>query len=250
MLRLEHLFDRLDELASRSAAVDHHFALATLFEVMDVAARADLKGDLLKELDRHRGQMLAYRGLAGVDEQALALVLERIDRAHAALASLQGKPGQGLAGNEWLMSIRSRISIPAGTCGFDLPAYWAWQQHGADARRADILGWTSGLAPLAAAVRLLLGLLRDGGRPQRMIALGGQYQQSLQASGGSGSGTGPTASHKAVQLMRVRLAAADPLVPEISGHRLLVSIRFMKPDGDGRLRPAGADCSFELSLCT
>ena len=38
-------------MVSREAAVDHHFALSTLFEIMDVAARADLKSDLLKELD-------------------------------------------------------------------------------------------------------------------------------------------------------------------------------------------------------
>jgi cell division protein ZapD len=32
MLRLEHLFDRLGQLIPRDAAVDHHFALATIFE--------------------------------------------------------------------------------------------------------------------------------------------------------------------------------------------------------------------------
>ena len=37
MLRLEHLFDRLGQLIVRDAPVDHHFALATLFEIMDVA---------------------------------------------------------------------------------------------------------------------------------------------------------------------------------------------------------------------
>jgi cell division protein ZapD len=50
MLRLEHLFDRLGQLIARDAAVDHHYALATIFEVMDVASRADLKSDLLKDL--------------------------------------------------------------------------------------------------------------------------------------------------------------------------------------------------------
>ena len=50
MLRLEHLFDRLGLLVSRDDPVDHHFALATLFEIIDVSARADLKSDLLKEL--------------------------------------------------------------------------------------------------------------------------------------------------------------------------------------------------------
>ena len=62
MLRLEHLFDRLGQLIAREAAVDHHFALATVFEIMDVAARADLKSDLLKELEKHKLQFNAYRG--------------------------------------------------------------------------------------------------------------------------------------------------------------------------------------------
>ena len=39
------------------------------------------------------------------------------------------------------------------------------------------------------------------------------------------------------------------LVPEISGHRLMVSIRLMKADGEGRLRPYTEDCAFELALC-
>ncbi|WP_298599629.1 cell division protein ZapD, partial [uncultured Limnohabitans sp.] len=54
MLRLEHLFDRLGQLMARETPLDHHFALVTIFEIMDVAARADLKSDLLKELERHK----------------------------------------------------------------------------------------------------------------------------------------------------------------------------------------------------
>ena len=48
MLRLEHLFDRLGQLIARDAPVDHHYALATIFEIMDVGSRADLKSDLLQ----------------------------------------------------------------------------------------------------------------------------------------------------------------------------------------------------------
>ena len=61
MLRLEHLFDRLGELVQRDAPVDHHFALATVFEIMDVASRVDLKSDLLKELERHKALLVGYR---------------------------------------------------------------------------------------------------------------------------------------------------------------------------------------------
>jgi len=237
MLRLEHLFDRLAQLAPRDEPVDHHFALVTMFEIMDVAARADLKADLLKDLERHRTQYVAYRGNPAISEAALEDVIARIDASFGALNQVQGKAGQALAGNEWLMSIRSRISIPGGTCEFDLPSYYAWQQHPPEKRRMDLAGWASALNPLAAALHMLLGLLRDSGTPQRMMAVGGHYQQSLP-------------QNKTYQLLRLRMARDPTLVPEISGHRLLVSVRMMRAETEGRLRPAGSDVPFELTLCS
>ena len=53
-LRLEHLFRRLGELAARDTPTDHHYAITTIFEVMDVAARADLKMDVLKDLEKQK----------------------------------------------------------------------------------------------------------------------------------------------------------------------------------------------------
>jgi cell division protein ZapD len=236
MLRLEHLFDRLGELVARDAAVDHHFALATVFEIMDVASRADLKSDLLKELERHRGQLQAYRGNPNISESALDAMVARIENAFHGLNQLQGKAGQTLASNEWLMSIRSRINIPGGTCEFDLPAYYAWQQHEPAQRRADLNNWMSSLMPLALALQVLLGLLRDSGPLQRLAAPGGLFQQSLPQG-------------KSYQLLRVRIDKTLGLVPEITGHRLMVSVRFMRPDIENRLRGAAVDVNFELALC-
>ena len=237
MLRLEHLFGRLGQLMPRDAPVDHHFALATIFEIIDVASRADLKSDLLKELERHRNQLQGYRGNPNISEQALEAVISRIDSAHAGLNQQQGKAGQSLAANDWLMSIRSRISIPGGTCEFDLPAYYAWQQGEPEQRRADLGRWTATVLPLAEALNVLLGLLRDSGQPQRVVAPGGQFQQSLPQG-------------KTYHLMRVRLDAGTPWVPEITGHRLMVSIRLMRQDADGRLRGCATDTAFQLTLCS
>ena len=237
MLRLEHLFDRLGQLVARDTPVDHHFALATIFEIMEVASRADLKSDLLKELERHRSQLQSYRGNPRISEQALDAMIARIEHAFNGLNLLQGKAGQTLASNDWLMSIRSRIGIPGGTCEFDLPAYYAWQQHAPEQRRADLKLWMSSLMPLAEALHVLLGLLRDSGSWQRLAATGGQYQQSLPQG-------------KVFQLMRVRVGVSQGLVPEMTVHRLMVSVRFMKPDAEGRLRAAGTDAHFDLALCT
>ena len=236
MLRLEHLFDRLGQLISRSMAVDHHFALATIFEIMDVASRADLKSDLLKELERQKTLMSSYRGNPAISELALGEVLGRIEHAFDGLNQLPGKAGASLNSNEWLMSIRSRISIPGGTCEFDLPAYFAWQKFEPQRRRSDLLHWASSLMPLAESLHVLLGLLRDSGVPQKVTAPGGQYLQNLPAG-------------RTYHLLRLRLSGDDALVPEISGHRLMVSVRMMRQDAEGRLKPAAADADFELTLC-
>jgi cell division protein ZapD len=220
----------------RDTVVDHHFALATLFEIMDVASRADLKSDLLKELERHKQQLLALRGNAAVAQDALDDVVRRIEQAFDALNQLPGKAGHALTSNEWLMSVRSRISIPGGTCEFDLPAYYAWQQRDAAARRADLHQWVATMMPMAQALQVLLQLLRDSGVRQKVLASGGQFQQSLPAG-------------KVYQLLRVRLDPALQLIPEISGHRLMVSVRLMRAEPDGRLRPSHEDASFELALC-
>jgi cell division protein ZapD len=237
MLRLEQLFDRLGQLMPRDAPLDHHFALTTIFEIIDVASRADLKSDLLKDLERHRSQFQAYRGNPAISEDALDAVLSRIEHAYGGLNTLPGKAGSALNSNEFLMAIRSRINIPGGTCEFDLPAYYAWQQLDASRRRADLMQWIATLTPLAEALSVLLGLLREAGVPQRVVAHGGQFQQSLPAG-------------KTYHLLRMRLDSALSLVPEISGHRLMVSIRLMCADTEGRMRPVTEDHAFELTLCS
>lgn len=237
MLRLEHLFDRLGTLMWREAPVDHHYALSTIFEIMDVASRADLKSDVLRDLDRYKTQFMAYRGNPAIQESVLDEVLARIERAHTGLNQLQGKAGQSLASNDWLMSIRSRISIPGGTCEFDLPAYYAWQHETVAKRQADLQRWVATLTPLAEALKVMLGLLRDAGHPHMVAAPCGQYQQSLK-------------ENRSHQLLRLRIDPSLGLIPEISANRLMVSIRLMRPDTEGKLKiAADTDADFELTLC-
>jgi cell division protein ZapD len=235
-LRLEHLFRRLGQLVPRTTAIDHHYALATVFEVLDVAARADLKTELMKDLDRQKSALNGYRGNPAIAEGVLDEVIGQLDRCFATLNLLPGKIGQPLADNEWLMGIRSRIGIPGGTCEFDLPAYYAWQHHAAPARQQDLERWASNLAPLAESVHVLLKLLRDSGSPQKVMASNGHYQQQLPQG-------------RSFQLLRLRIDADMGIVPEISGNRLMVSVRLMQQDGD-RMVSCTEAAPFELTLCS
>jgi cell division protein ZapD len=235
-LRLEHLFVRLSQLLARESAMDHHFALATLFEIMDVGARADLKSDVLKDLDKQKAHLDAYRGNPAIAEGVLDAVISQLDVCFQALNGLPGKAGHALTENDWLMSIRSRIGIPGGTCEFDLPAYYAWQFKPAAERQQNLSTWVASLMPLANSIELLLKLLRDSGAPQKVMANGGQFQQNLPQG-------------RTFQLLRLAIDPALGLIPEISGNRLLVSIRLMQQGDDDRLHLSGGDTGFELALC-
>jgi len=236
-LRLENLFRRLLELVARDEALDHHYALASLFEVMDVGARADLKADVLRDLDRQKQILNGYRGNPSIAQSVLDEVLQQVEQCYSQLNNLTGKAGHHLTENDWLMSIRSRIGIPGGTCAFDLPAYFAWQHQTGDQRRTDLQRWIATLTPIADAIGLLLTLLRDSGVPQKVMAPGGQYQQ-------------PLPQGRTFQLLRLTIDPALGLIPEISGNRLIVSIRLMRLEADDRLHASNQDASFDLTLCS
>ena len=235
-LRLEQLFRRLGELIPRSHPLDHHFALTTIFEIMDVAARADLKTDVLKDIERQKHQLDSYRGNPSISEAVLDGVVAQLDRCFAAINAQSGKAGQALTENDWLMSIRSRIGIPGGTCGFDLPGYFAWQHNAPAVRQQALEGWASTLAPLAESIYVLLKLLRDSGIPQKVAAEHGHFQQNLPQG-------------RTFQLLHLAIDPSLGLIPEISGNRLLVSVRLMRLQEDGHLLACQDDATFELTLC-
>lgn len=235
LLRLERLFARLFALLAKSDAIDHHYALLTLFEIVDVSARADLKTDLLKDLEKQRAAFNSFRGNPQISEAVLEKVIAEIEQAFDALNAQSGKAGQSILDNEWLMAIRSRVSIPGGTCEFDLPSYYAWQHTTGDSRRADLERWVAPLKPLYKAITLLLRLIRESGAMHKVMAQGGLYQQNL--------------GNRTYQILRLRVDPALGLVPEMTGHRLMVSVRFMQPDADYRLKASAMDVPFEMTLC-
>lgn len=235
-LRLQELLDRLGALMARQDAIDHHFALITLFELMEVASRSELKADVLKDLERLKHQYNSYRGNPAISEQALDAVVARLDTHFEQLNTQTGRLGHELMDNEFLTAVRSRAVIPGGTCEFDLPAYHAWKHQPASERQADLMRWTQAYGPLAQAVGLVMGMLRESGMTQKVMAPQGQLQQNLPQG-------------RAFQLLRLRIDPSLGLYPEISCNRLLVVIRLMQQQPDGRQSVTGQDVPFEMTLC-
>jgi cell division protein ZapD len=235
LLRLEDLFERFDHFAVQPGPLEHHVALTTLFEILEVASRADLKSDLLQELERQRQTLMAYRDNPNVSHEALNAVLAEVDHAAHLLSGAAGKTGQHLRDNEWLMSIRSRSIIAGGTCEFDLPSYHAWLQRPAEVRLRDVAGWAAPFRPLRDSLVIVLRLLRESAQRSVVSTHQGSYQQAL---GGKG-----------FQMVQIRVDPATGAIPEISANKYMLWIRFTSQGGDLRPKPFEGNVEFELSLC-
>jgi len=235
LLRLEDLYDKFIFFLHQEHPQQHHVALATIFEMLEVAGRADLKSDLLQELERQKQTLLGFKSNPNVASDQLDKVLSDVDRSLAALMNSQGKTGQNIRDNEWLMSIRGRTIIPGGACEFDLPSYYAWQQRAPQQRFNDIYGWFTPMVPLFDAISLVLRLLRESGRSTKTIAKAGSYQQMLQG--------------KAYQMVRLGIDEALGAIPEISANKYMLWVRFTSQDGDMKPKSFENDVPFELALC-
>ncbi len=236
LLRLEDLFRKAAHFQQSDGTREHHVALVTLFEILEVAPRADFKMDLIQELERQRQTLLAFRNNPDISQEALAGALSEIEQASAALLAMTGKIGHYLRENDWLMSIRSRAAIPGGVCEFDLPSYHYWLSHPPELRRDSLKGWIKPLLPLQEGIRIVLRLLRSSGRLEHQVAKAGAFQLML---GGS-----------TAQMVRIGIKKSDAFIPEISANKYALNIRFTCPDGDLRPRQSEQDVSFDMIFCS
>lgn len=235
LLRLEDLFERARHFLPGEDPLDHHITLLTLFEILEVASRADLKSDLLQELERQKQLLMSYRNNPQIAEDVLNQVIADTEQTAQSLFAMTGKIGQYLRENEWLMAIKQRTGIPGGACEFDLPSYHFWLHRDSGARLADLMSWITPLYPIRDGTAIVLRLLREGGKSTRLVAHQGTFSQML---GG-----------KVAQMVRIGLAPDMNYVPEMSANKYALNIRFTIFGFEPRPKLAESDVEFELTFC-
>lgn len=236
LLRLEDLFDKVAFFANKDDAAEHHSALVTLFEILDVASRADMKSDLLQELERQKRALESLRKNPDVSEEALDQVLNNIQVASHGMLSMTGKVGEHLRENEWLMGIKQRVGIPGGACEFDLPSYHYWLHLDPSLRRENLNEWITPLLPIHDGFSIILRLLRNSGKILQHIAHRGMFQQMGQGC--------------AAHMLCLKVSESLPCFPEISANKYALTIRFVTSGSGKKTKVYENDVEFELTFCT
>ena len=236
-LRLEFLFHRAQHLLEQEAPWASRLTFEVIIDVMAVLSRADLKKEVIKELERHSGTLDTLGQHPNVDQERLREVRTEVHSMLQTLHECSTVPGYQLRYNELLNAVRQRSSIPAGTCDFDLPAFHYWLERPGSQRLRDLREWMSTFDILEASIRLCLLLVRRSAVATREVAEGGFFQRNLGSS-------------MPCQMIRVALPRNLTLYPEISAGKQRFTVRFLRP-GDSSSRPSQTDedIGFDLLCC-
>lgn len=235
LLRLEDLFSKIDFFLARDTATDHHASLIALFEVLEITNRADIKSDLLQELERQKQILETLRRNPAISEAALDNVLNDIKITFREMLDLPGKVGEHLRDNEWLMTIKQRVGIPGGCCMFDVPSYHYWLNLDPAYRRNDFTEWLAPLQPIRNAFSIVLLLLRKSGKTFQVVANHGVFQQ--------------TGAEYMAHMLRLTLNDSFPCIPEISANKYALNIRFVPALSNQKNKIYEDDVVFELTFC-
>ena len=235
-LRVEDLFAKVLYNIDASHEYQHHNALLTLLQILDIVDRSELRSDLMQELSRQRMSMEALKDNPAIAAKKLAEILGEIDAAADGLRAESTKLGQSLRTNEWLMGIKQRANIPGGVCEFDVPSYHYWLGLGESRRKADLKNWLEPLVPMHDAIVIILRILRGSGNTTKLVAPCGAYQQML---GGS----------KPAQMLKIDIPDNLTCFPEVSANKYAINIRFNILDFSQKPQKFDEDVNFTLTLC-
>ncbi|MED5523561.1 MAG: cell division protein ZapD [Pseudomonadota bacterium] len=227
-LRLDYLLRRLFKSADNA---DWPFFTA-LFDLLDVMDRGDVKAELIKDLERAIEQLQRWEQMPGVDAQQLNELGRELQTHRQWLLTQQRLP-PGWRDDPLLMALRARFTVAGGDAPFDLPQLACWQQRSAVVRQADVAAWLDKVEPFARGLSLLLKLVREGGRPEPVVARNGFFQASCEN----------------LVLLHLADLSAD-LYPSVSGHRGRYTVRLMSLGNDGEATPVAEDVPMTLCHCS
>jgi cell division protein ZapD len=236
-LRLEFLFRQAAHHLGCATEWDSRATLNCILEIVDIFSNTNLKSEVIKELERHAGNLKRLSQNPAVDPTELARLTTHINDHIEGIHTISGQVASDLNNSEFLTSIRQRSAIPGGTCDFDLPAFHYWLQQSHAQRTQDLGRWLGSFDAIGQAIQLILSMTRDSTPLKPAVAEGGVYQRTLDPN-------------LPCQLIRIELPADLPYFAELSGGRHRFTARFLHfSTADNRARPTDQDVGFRLACC-
>ncbi len=231
-LKLEQLFSQAHSCVGSNMINTHQVFFNALFAIVDTLERSDIRGDLIKDIEKLEQNLVMWSKSPNVDSSALD---ENLRETVKLVSKLKGNSPTWwqLKEHKLLMSLKQRFAIQGGNSSFDLPQlnFWLHQPH--TQVMADIAQWLALLADIESALALVLKFIRQRASFTVIKTESGFYQDN-------GEG---------LLLLRIKVNQSAQYYPTVSGNKFRYSIRFMLPCEESGRRYSNQATEFQLSRC-
>lgn len=227
-LRLECLYETINQACEEVHPVIHHYALKNVIEIIKIIEKPELKSRFLKELMRieHTLNKLGSKISTELDESLHTQI--------QTLAQVVGRFGENIHNDPFLQSIILTQSSNSNDFDTYSPQLLLWLEANPALRQRDLAIWLSKLRALHTTVTLYLCLLRDTAQFNEIAMLNGFYQRQLPPK---------TSCH----LILLRIDKTFGIVPRMQlGHHGL-SLRLCEISSMREVRET--DAKLDLALC-
>ena len=231
-LKLEQLLAQAQSCDAEHISHQHQVFFTTLFTIIDTLDRNDVRGDLIKDLEKLEQNLVVWSQSPEIDSSALD---ENLQQVVALICQLKSsKPiWIQLKEDKFLNSVKQRFAIHGGSSSFDLPQLNYWLHQAQEKINTDINNWLIALEQIQFSVTLVLKFIRLRDGFKKVTTDSGFYQDN-------GEG---------LLLLRIKLSADANYYPSVSGNRFRYSIRFMHPCEESGRKYANQATTFELARC-
>ena len=231
-LKIEQLFTQINRCDSSSIIEQYHGFFSALFTLLDILDRNDIRGDLIKDLEKLEQNLVLWSRSPDIDGNALTDTLKEVI---GLLCQLKGHSPTWwqLKEDKLLCSVKQRFAIAGGSSSFDLPQLQFWLHQENTIISDDIASWTAQFSHVENALNVILKFIRLRGSFENIESDSGFYQDS-------GDG---------LVLLRIKTPKHANYYPSISGNLFRYSIRFMHPCSETGRRYANSTTHFKLAKC-
>lgn len=231
-LKLEQLFSQATNCLHTDIEMNHGVFFTSLFAILDTLERNDIRGDLIKDLEKLEQSLILWSQSPDINSSALEDNLKQTVALNCQLKSNSPTWWQ-LKEDKFLASLKQRFAIQGGSSTFDLPQLHFWLHRAEKLKEDNIKHWLALLEQIKQALALVLMFIRQRGEFQTIETDSGFYQDN-------GEG---------LILLRIKLSSSEPFYPTISGNRFRYSIRFMLPCDECGRRYSNQATKFKLARC-
>lgn len=231
-LKLEQLFSQAQSTDCDEISKNHQVFFTALFSIIDTLERNDIRGDLIKDLEKLEQNLVLWSRSPEVDGNALD---DNIKKTVSLLCQLKSPTPQWfkLKDDKFLVGLKQRYAMQGGSSSFDLPQLTFWLNQSKDKIKHHIHRWLELLDQIFCSLSLILMFIRQRSNFDKIDVDNGFYQDV-------GEG---------LLLLRIKLDDTDSFYPTVSGNRFRYSIRFMLPCSETGKKYHVQKVLFQLARC-